>query len=102
MSGPLTVYISGRVTGQPREAVKTKFNNAAALLYANNHNPEIPTLICDPTDTPREAMAKLLPILLKCDAILMLEDWEYSEGAMIEMQIAKYIGMHIMFEEDFI
>jgi hypothetical protein len=102
MSDPMTVYISGRVTGQPRDAVKAKFSRAAALLYANNHNPEIPTLICDPADGPREAMAKLIPVLLKCDAIMMLEDWEYSEGAKIELQIAKYAGLHIMFEEDFI
>jgi hypothetical protein len=102
MSDPLTVYISGRVTGEPREGTIKKFEKAAALLHANNMkciNPMEHTL---EGDTWAEAMAKLIPLLCRnCDAILMLEDWEYSEGSMIEYQIAKGAKMTVLFEEDF-
>jgi hypothetical protein len=101
MSDPLTVYISGRVTGKPRELTLAKFDKAAKLLYASNHNPINPMLLTEPGCSQKEAMKKLIPFLLDCDAIMMLEDWEYSEGSMIELQLAKYVGLQILFEEDF-
>jgi hypothetical protein len=101
MSDPLTVYISGRVTGLPREGVEAKFNTAGALLHANGQNPINPLKAVPGGRTQREAMQKLLPLLLDCDAILMLEDWEHSAGAKIEFQLAQYVGMKIYFEEDF-
>jgi Domain of unknown function (DUF4406) len=101
MSDPLTVYISGRVTGLPRESTEKKFKKAASLLYASNMNPVNPLEHTLEEDTTKEAMQKLLPVLQECDAIMMLADWEFSEGAKIEFQLAKYIGLHILFEEEF-
>ena len=100
MSNPLTVYISGQVTGLPYKQAEHNFAEAAAYLYSCNHNPVNPLKIATETDDARTAMAKLLPEMLKCDAIYMLKDWIYSEGAKVELALAKYVGMHVIFEED--
>jgi hypothetical protein len=41
-----------------------------------------------------------LPLMLECDAILLLSDWMFSEGAQIEAQLARYVGLHIINEDD--
>jgi len=41
-----------------------------------------------------------LEILVKCDVIVMLPYWEYSEGAKIEHQFAKDHGLKIQYLED--
>lgn len=53
-------------------------------------------------DKPSDAMATLLPILLKCNGILMLDCWHFSEGAKIEYMLAQYAGLKIIEEDDLI
>jgi hypothetical protein len=96
----MKVYIAGRVTGLPREDVKSKFEKAEALARSNNWNPVNPTRHITFKAPPRQAMKTCLPLLLDCDAILLLNDFKFSEGAQIEAQIARYVGIEVINEDD--
>jgi hypothetical protein len=96
----MKVYIAGRVTGLPLEDVKRKFEKAEALARANNWNPVNPIRHVTCKAPPRQAMKTCIPLLLDCDAILLLTDFVFSEGAQIEAQIARYVGIEIINEDD--
>lgn len=103
----MKVFISGRVTGLPRAEAVRNFERGKKICMLNGFNFVSPTDVVDENATPREAMRMLIPMLLKCDAILMLNDYRFSEGAQLELAIVKYINtihketvMRIFFEED--
>lgn len=98
----MKVYIAGRVTGEPRDTVIMKFAGAEALLRASNYIPVNPLKHVNSLAKPIEAMKMCLPLMLECDAILLLNDWGFSEGAQIEAQLARYVGMNIINEDDLI
>jgi hypothetical protein len=96
----MRVYIAGRVTGLPHDQVANKFQRAEVLLRASNHIPVNPLKHVNCKADQCTAMKVLIPIMLGCEAILLLNDWEFSEGAKIEVQLARYVGMHIIDEDD--
>jgi len=97
----MKVFISGRVTGLPYDQVKKKFTTAETVILNAGHEPLNPLDHVPEGTTPRDAMKILLPLLCECDAIYLLHDWEFSEGAQIEAQLARYIGLHIINDTDF-
>jgi hypothetical protein len=38
--------------------------------------------------------------LLQCDGIVMLEGWEFSDGALLEQTIAAQIGLVVQFDKE--
>ncbi len=97
----MKVYIAGAVSGQPREETERKFEAAEELLKSRNYVVMNPLkVVLNPDCSLRAAMKRLLPALLSCDAILLLRDWRFSEGAQIEASLARYAGMRILNEED--
>lgn len=98
----MKVYIAGRVTGEPRDMVIIKFAAAEKLLRASNYNPVNPLKHVNCLAKPKEAMKVCIPLMLECDAILLLNDWAFSEGAQIEAQLARYVGLNIINEDDLI
>jgi hypothetical protein len=96
----MKIYIAGRVTGLPYESVVIKFEKAEQLLLTCSHQPVSPIKHVVPAADPCEAMKICLPLLLDCDAILLLNDYPFSEGAQIEAQLARYAGKHIINEDD--
>ena len=70
------IYISGKITGLPvREAI-AKFRSAAEKIRRFGFEP-------------------VSPLLLRCDAIYLLDDYEKSEGARIELCIALHRRMPV-------
>lgn len=96
----MRIYIAGRVTGLPYEEVKGKFARAEMLVTASNHKPVNPLKHVNCKANAKEAMKICLPLLLECDAILLLNCFMFSEGAQIEAQLARYAGLHIINEDD--
>lgn len=95
-------YIAGRVSGLPRADALKNFERGEKELAANGMDSVNPLKLVDEFMTTREAMKVLLPVLLDCDGIMLLYDWEWSEGAKIEHTLARYSGLRIIEEDELI
>ena len=105
----MKVYISGKIGEEvPSDEIRIEFTIACAVLSAMGHECFNP--ICSGLGSIAERLAKLngttfyeeilllnLMELKKCDAILMLPDWNQSPSAQVEYQFAKVIGKSIRF-----
>jgi hypothetical protein len=96
------VFISGRVTGLPREEAKRNFERGKKMLLQNTFDFINPLDLVREGATNREAMKILLPILTDCYAILLLNDTKFSEGSQVEECVARYCGLQIFYEDDLI
>lgn len=96
----MRTYIAGQVSNCHRKDVERNFERGHQLLIAEKMNPVNPLKHVNCLASSRDAMKILLPLLLSCDAILMLDGWEFSEGARIEYELAKYVKMKVLFEND--
>lgn len=98
----MKVYIAGAISGHNPDEVDKKFTEAVEFLKSKNFAVLNPVkIVNNPHCSSRTAMKVLVPLLLQCDAIYLLRDWKFSEGAQIEASLARYTGMKIMHEEDF-
>jgi len=88
------VYLSGRITGDPN--YRMKFHGAALPLLALGHE------VLNPAEqegmSDGEAMRGAVRMLLSADAVVMLPDWGYSRGAVLERELAKRIGIPIIYD----
>jgi hypothetical protein len=94
------VYISGPMTGYP-------FHNYPAFHAAEQRLAMLPVRILNParnyggrTDLPREQYMRMdLENVLRADVLYMLRGWEESNGALLEHNIARELGLQIVYEE---
>jgi hypothetical protein len=91
-------YLSGPMTGLP-DYNRPAFNEAAAELRSHGFTVWNPAEEFDATSIyPRKIyIRKDIEALLKCDAIVMLDGWENSAGAKLELDIAKELELPIFF-----
>ncbi|MBE3035892.1 MAG: DUF4406 domain-containing protein [Candidatus Atribacteria bacterium] len=94
------LYVAGRVTGLSRQEAQHNFARGISLLPVNTYSIFNPLVICPADLTKKEAMTLLLPVLLKCDSILILTNHKFSEGTQIELQLARYCGLQILYESN--
>jgi len=88
----MRIYVAGPISGYENDN-REAFDAAGRLLRADGHDPILPTLLC-PHETPRHVAMKLcIQALLTCDAIYLLDGWEYSGGALLEVDIANQCGI---------
>lgn len=97
----MKIYISGKITGLHLEEARKLFEGAELIISANGFIPVNPMKINSHKDgkTWEEYMVDDIRVLLGCEGIYMLSNWGQSAGARIEYQIAKELGMKILFEE---
>lgn len=90
------IYISGKITGLPvREAI-AKFRSAAEKIRRFGFEPGQPVRQRPSTGGRlAEHIGKDISLLLRCDAIYLLDDYEKSEGARIELCIALHRRMPV-------
>lgn len=96
------VYVSGPVTGM-RDGNRPAFEEAARALRASGCRARIPHDDVAP-DTPWTSAMKitLMAILAQADGLAMLEGWERSRGARLELNLALALGMPVMDVDDWI
>ena len=92
------VYIAGKVSGEDYNSVVEKFNRAELRLTGDGHDVINPVRIVPSNADWKMAMKILLPYLVICDAIYLLQGWENSVGACFEKEIAEKIGLEIMYQ----
>ncbi len=93
----MKVYISGPISGLLYEEVEKAFNEAETRLKEQGYE------VVNPLNNglPRESiwnehMRADLKLLLDCDAIYMLNGWEYSRGASLEYDLAIDLGFKLI------
>lgn len=93
-------YISGKITGLPRDEVHANFERGAdvvRLLGYNAINPitKISSLL---DDDWKGHMLEDIALLFDCDSIYLLDNWIFSDGARIEFAIAGVLKKEILYE----
>ncbi len=93
------IYISGQVSGLTPEEYAPLFYAAATRLRAQGYTVINPLDNgVDPSAPWKEQMKADIRLLLDCDAIFMLSNWELSTGATLEREIAKGLGLTVEYE----
>lgn len=95
----MKIYISGPMTGYP------DFNRKA-FMEAEKHLLESGAEVLNPArvELPMDAswvdyMKQDITMLMEADAIYMLEGWERSKGARIELNLACDLAMTVHMQE---
>ena len=95
MKTPQTVYVSGPMSGLAENNYPA-FHRAAAELRARGYRVVNPAelAITDP-ESWASCMRSCVRALTDCDCIVMLEGWQASRGAKIELDLARHLDMQI-------
>lgn len=99
----MKVYISGKITGLPKDEYIARFAAAEERLKGGGFSVINPakTNSTLPEDTTYEQYMQMsLMMLTFCDAIYMLDGWKESKGAVREYNRAKSIGLSVIYETE--
>lgn len=95
------VYISGAIAHYDLEERRLAFDQAERYLALKGYEPVNPFKNGLPDEAHwREHMRADIGLLLDCDYIYMLQDWELSKGAKLELDVASSCGIKVLFERD--
>jgi len=90
------LYLSGPMTGLP-QANFPAFHAEAARLRDLGYEVVSPAEInADPSGGWHACMRNDLKALLDCDAICLLDGWEQSQGAHLELHVAHRVGLQVL------
>lgn len=93
-------YISGPITGKDYEQTAQRFAACAASLTRRGYQPVNPMMNELPATATWEAhLAADIMLLMRCHAIYMQTGWHESHGARLEHELAKRLGLQIIYEE---
>lgn len=94
-------YISGKISGMEPEDYTAKFAKASRLAETMGYEPVNPVELQHEHDNSWQSFMRVdLKALLDCNHILMLPNWKDSKGATIEHDLAKSIGLNIIYLTD--
>lgn len=91
------VYISGKITGLNLRQYQAKFERAARRLKTMGYIPINPAAKGEIIGYKWEDYMKDdIKLLCDCDYIYQLENWEESEGAKFEYEVAKALKKPVL------
>ncbi len=88
----MRVYISGPMSNM-KDLNFEAFCQAENALRAKGHDPIKPHDIKSEHDTWESHMKADIAVMLACDAVCFLQGWENSRGCLVEVPLAKALGM---------
>lgn len=92
------IYISGKITGLPKNEYEKNFEHAYNILLLAGKRPLSPLKLWHPFRFYWGYMFIDVIALLFCSEIYMLKNWQNSKGAIIEHKIAKLFKKKIHYE----
>ena len=95
------IYISGAISGLNYNEVTAKFSSAEKCLLLQHWTDIVNPMVCKifkKEDDWEWQMGACLMMLLRCEAIYMLNDWQQSRGARIEHAVAQELGIEIIYQ----
>lgn len=91
-------YIAGPVSGLDEKVYKANFRKAEIAVTVLGYEPINPVeLPHDHDRTWLSYMREAMIAMLKCDVLYVLPDWDQSRGAGIEVELAKSLGIPVIF-----
>ena len=96
-SDNLKVYISGPISSRPASENDGAFNEAALKLESMGFIPVSPWF-GDEGLTWEGYMKRDIAMMMDCDMLLMLEGWDYSQGATIERNLGLQLRYPVLYE----
>lgn len=97
------VYISGKMSGLPKQEYNALFEQAEQSLAQQGYNPINPCRMVDDTITDNMPYSELLMqdfrFISLCSAIYLLSNWQDSPGARAEKAFAEATGKTIMYQQ---
>jgi hypothetical protein len=95
----MKIYLSGPMTGY-EDFNYPAFNDESARLRALGYTVVNPAELNPSTMPWHECLRNDIAHLVRCDAIALLDGWEKSNGAHLEMHVAHRVGMEIILARD--
>ncbi len=93
-------YIAGKVSGLDENVYRANFRRAEIAVSILGYEPVNPVeLPHDHDHTWLSYMREAMIEMLKCDLLYVLPGWEDSKGASIEVQLAKDLGISIIYQK---
>lgn len=90
-----TIYISGRITGIEAQA-EILFNQAEIALKNKGYTVVNPMKLPHQHDKTWESYMKECVIaLMACDAVFVLDNWQESKGAKVEIALSVHLNLKI-------
>jgi hypothetical protein len=98
----LLIYVSGKITGL-QDLNKPKFAAAEKLIRNQLGGKGVFVWVCNPHDLPHQDhdktwasyMRECLKALCVCNRIYVLDDWKQSRGAVLEVLVARVLGIPV-------
>ena len=87
------VYIIAKITGLPVPEVVIKYAEAKARLQSYGYSPISPIDYVPVNTDWHAAMRICIPLLLKCDAYILIDEPHTTPGGLIEDTIAGWVGI---------
>jgi nucleoside 2-deoxyribosyltransferase len=98
------IYIAGKVSGLTEEYCKKRFGQAKKFLIQKGYEAVSPIEHTNADTEYKKCMYICVKLLKDCDGIYFLSNWQNSNGAKIEFQVATIMqqankNFKIMFEK---
>ncbi len=91
------VYIGGKVTGLPRHQATQLFGTLEKKLQEQGYETVVPLNLVESNMEWQAAMRICIAKLMECDELHLLPNWQDSNGARLERDIAQRLGMNIVY-----
>ena len=94
------IYISGKITGLDEHEAFKMFDEAENELIIQGYEVVNPMNIEHNHDKSwLNYMRTDIKALMECDCVYALNNWHYSRGAKIEVNLAKKLGMKVIYQK---